>query len=132
MQVDVSIIQGALVVIAAGVVVQSVILCGGLWLSARSYGLARVELERRLDRLEADLSSTSDAARRMAETVDGLAGRASSMLGHGERVVSAVGAIAHPKWWLLASAAKRLLGRRRNGSGETYRTGSGHAEPGSR
>lgn len=71
MQVDVSIIQGALVVIAVGTAVQSVIFCSGLWLLVRSYRSARAELERRLDRLEANVSSTSHAARRMAETIDG-------------------------------------------------------------
>ncbi|MGC4080527.1 MAG: hypothetical protein QM736_00015 [Vicinamibacterales bacterium] len=68
----------------------------------------------------------------MAETVDGFAGRATSMLSQGERVVSAVSAIARPKWWLVANAATRLLGWRKDNRQKSYLKGNVHAQTGTR
>lgn len=113
MDVDLSVIRVALIVIAASAVVQTLALGGGIWMLLKAVREGRMEVERRLDRFQADVSSTSTAARRMAATVEGFTGRASSLLDQGARVAGAVSAFARPPWWLAAGAITRLITGRR-------------------
>lgn len=113
MDADLTIIRVALVVIAATAVVQTLAVGGGIWILVKAMRESRTDLERRLDRFQADVASTSTAARRMAATVEGFTGRASSILDQGARVAGAVSAFTRPQWWLAAGPMTRLLTGRR-------------------
>lgn len=110
MFVDFTAGQVALVIIAAVLTIQTILMGVGAWMAVRASRALWAETDRRLSAIEARVTATTEVAGRLAVTTEECVRQVSGILRSGERVAGAVaGAIATPRAVLLAGAAAKLL-----------------------
>jgi len=110
MPADFAVGQAALVVIAIGLSIQSLVLVVGAWLAVRAWNDITAKLERQLEVVLARLDQLTDATQQMAGTIERCVNKTSTLLQHGELLASVLATtVATPKALLIAGAASKAV-----------------------
>ncbi|MEP7308091.1 MAG: hypothetical protein ABJA98_21525 [Acidobacteriota bacterium] len=110
MPADFRVGQTALVIIAIGVSIQSLLLIIGGWLAVKAWNDMTVKLERQWNLLLAGVDQATDATQQLAGTVERCVDKTSSLLHRGERLASVLATgMAGPKALLIAGAASTVV-----------------------